>query len=388
MHDDTRLTHRARDPARQSGAVNPPVHHVSTVVFDSLAALEDAQARPYEGMTYGRRGTPLHFEFERLMADLEGAHGSVTCCSGLAAINVALMSVVASGAHLLVADNVYGPTRKSCDGWLRRLGVATTYFDPTIGADIATLMRAETRAVFVEAPGSLTFEICDLPAIAEAAHAHDCCVLFDNTWATPLFFPVFERGADISIHAATKYVVGHSDAMLGVVSANSAYAEHVRHTANELGYCAGPDDVYLGLRGLRSMAVRLRQHEANALVLAEWLAARPEVVRVIHPARTDHPQHALWRRDFTGASGLFAVVLKPVDRSRLAAMLDGLEYFGMGYSWGGYESLVLPVEPGRSRSATRWPYEGPTLRIHAGLEAVDDLIADLAAGFARLAGHP
>lgn len=386
MHDDTRLAHGGRDPARQNGAVNPPVHHVSTVVYESLEALEHARTRPYEGMTYGLRGTPLHFDFEHLMAELEGAHAAVSCCSGLAAINIALMSVVEAGAHVLVADNVYGPTRQLCDNWLTRLGVETTYFDPEIGSRIESLIRPHTKAVFVEAPGSSTFEICDVPAIAGRAHAHDCSVLFDNTWATPLYFPAFERGVDISIHAATKYVVGHADAMLGVVSANAAHAGRIRRATHQLGYCAGPDDVYLGLRGLRSMSVRLRQHESSALAVANWLAGRPEVARVIHPARADHPQHDLWRRDFTGASGLFGVVLEPVAKDRLAAMLDGLEYFGMGYSWGGYESLILPVEP--QRSATRWSYEGPTLRIHVGLEAVDDLVEDLAAGFNRLAGNP
>src|SRR5699024_491274 len=323
---------------------------------------------------------------EQLMAELEGAHGAVSCCSGLAAISIALLSVVEAGAHLLVADNVYGPTRHLCDGLLARMGVQTTYFDPALGADVARLMRPETRAVYLEAPGSLTFEICDVPAIAAAAHEHDCCVLFDNTWATPLFFRAFDHGVDISIHAATKYVVGHTDAMLGVVSGNERHAASVRRTASDLGYYAGPDDVYLGLRGLRTLAVRLQQHQHNALALADWLAGRPEVAAVLHPARIDHPQHELWQRDFAGASGLFAAVLQPVARERLAAMLDGLQYFGMGYSWGGYESLMLPVDPATTRSATQWAWPGPTLRIHAGLENVDDLIADLTAGFERLAG--
>lgn len=385
MHNDTRLAHGGRNPARQRGAVNPPVYHASTVIFDTLAELEASRGRPYDGMTYGLRGTPLHFELERLMADLEGAHDAVVSCSGLAAIAAPLLSVAESGVHLLVADNVYGPTRALCDGLLKRMGVDTTYFDPALGAQVESLIQSNTRAVFIEAPGSWTFEICDVPAIAAAAHAHDCCVMFDNTWATPLYFQAFDYGVDISIHAGTKYVVGHADAMLGLVNSNARYAEQVRRTTHDLGYCAGPDDVYLGLRGLRTMSTRLRQHESNALTLANWLADRPEVAQVLHPARKDHPQHDLWQRDFSGSSGLFAIVLRPVDKMRLAAMLDGLEYFGMGYSWGGFESLILPVEPEKVRTATQWPHAGQTLRIHAGLENVDDLIADLAAGFERMA---
>ncbi len=386
MHDDTRLSHSGRDPKRQHGMVNPPVYHASTVLFDSVAQLEAAGRAPFEGVTYGRHGTPLHFAFEQAVAELEGAHGAVSTCSGLAAITIALMSVVEAGAHLLVTDNVYGPTRKLCDGLLARLGVTTTYFDPAIGAEIASLFRPETCAVFVEAPGSLTFEVSDVPAIAAAAHERGCAVLCDNTWATPLFFRAFDRGVDISIHAATKYIVGHADAMLGVINCNEAHYPDVRKAASQLGYCAGPDDVYLGLRGLRTLGLRLRQHQSNALALAEWLDERPEVARVIHPARVDHPQHAIWRRDFSGASGLFAVVLEPVDKTRWAAMLDGLRWFGMGYSWGGYESLILPVDPNRNRSATHWAHEGPTLRIHAGLEAVTDLTVDLSEGFRRLSG--
>lgn len=385
MRDETWLVHGGRDPKRQEGMVNPPVYHASTVLFETLAELEAAAANPLEGVYYGRFGTPLHFDFEEAVARLEGGHAAVTTCSGLAAISVTLLAFAEAGAHLLVADNVYGPTRKLCDGLLRSLGVETTYFDPDIGAGIAALIRPGTAAVFVEAPGSLTFEIPDVPAIATAAHERAVPVLIDNTWATPLYYPAFERGADVSIQAATKYLVGHADAMLGVVTASDRYYERLRKTAIQLGYCAGPDDVYLGLRGLRTLGVRLERHAANAAVLCDWLAARPEVDRLLYPPRADDPYHELWRRDFTGANGLFGVVLKPCAKDALAAMLNGLELFGMGYSWGGYESLILPVDDAIHRSATRWRTDGPLLRIHAGLEDVGDLIADLERGFQRLA---
>lgn len=387
MKDDTWLVHGGRDPRRQQGMVNPPVYHASTVLFDTVAELEAAAADPLEGVYYGRYGTPVHFALEEAMARLEGGHGAVTTCSGLAAISVALMSVAATGAHLLIADNVYAPTRKLAEGLLKRLGVTATYFDPCADADeIAALIRPETGAVFLEAPGSLTFEIPDVPAIAAATHERGVPVMLDNTWATPLYFPAFERGVDISIHAATKYVVGHADAMLGLVTANEAHYRRVRKTAIQLGYCAGPDDVYLGLRGLRTLRLRLERHAANAAALCDWLAARPEVERILYPPRPDDPHHPLWKRDFLGASGLFGVVLHPCDKRSLAAMLDGLSLFGMGFSWGGYESLILPTDPAAHRTATHWSASGPTLRIHAGLEDVGDLIADLEAGLQRLSG--
>jgi cystathionine beta-lyase len=292
------------------------------------------------------------------------------------------MSGAGSGEHILVADNAYGPTRTFCDKVFARFGVETTYYDPCIGAGIADLMRPNTRAVFCESPGSLTFEVQDVPAIADAAHKRGAVVIADNTWATPLYFDAFAHGVDISVHAATKYIVGHSDAMLGVVSANAANWKQLRDTHGTLGLCVGPDDAYLGQRGLRTLAVRLKQHQANAFALAEWLQQRPEVARVLYPALSQDPGHQLWRRDFKGASGLFGIVLKPVAREAVAAMLDHMELFGMGWSWGGYESLIVPSH--LVRTAKPFAAEGPVLRIHAGLEAVDDLIADLAAGFERL----
>jgi cystathionine beta-lyase len=268
---------------------------------------------------------------------------------------------------------------------LKRLGIETTYYDPLVGAGIKGLFKPNTKLVFAESPGSQTFEVQDVPAIAAAAHAAGALLVLDNTWATPLFYKSFAHGADVSIQAATKYIVGHADAMLGAITANEAVWPKVARTHDELGLCPGPEDVYLGLRGLRSLGVRLARHQASSLALAEWLAKRPEVARVIHPALPSDPGHAIWKRDFTGSSGLFAVVLKPASKKAVAAMLDGLELFGMGYSWGGFESLIIPFDPSTYRTATHWNGEGPALRIHVGLEDVDDLKDDLEAGFARLA---
>ncbi|MGH6831578.1 MAG: cystathionine beta-lyase, partial [Methyloceanibacter sp.] len=262
--------------------------------------------------------------------------------------------------------------------------VTITYYDPLIGAGIERLITKKTKVVFTESPGSQTFEVQDMPAIAAAAHAAGAVVILDNTWATPLYYKSFAHGADVSIQAATKYIVGHADAMLGAITMTEETAPAVAKTHEDLGLCPGPEDVYLGLRGLRSLGVRLERHQQSGLELARWLAERPEVERVLHPALPSHPSHALWTRDFTGASGLFSIVLKPVSHARLAAMLDGLELFGMGYSWGGFESLILPFDPRAYRTATTWQAEGPAVRLHVGLEDVDDLKADLDAGFARL----
>ena len=315
---------------------------------------------------------------------LEGGAGCVIYPSGLAAITGALTAFLEAGSHLLMVDTVYGPSRRFCDTILKRFGVETTYYDPLIGAEIEDLIQPNTKVVFVESPGSLTFEVQDVPAIAEAAHRHDAIVIMDNTWGTPLYFKPLEKGADVSIQAATKYIVGHSDAMLGTAVATPEHWPALRNCANEIGFCAGPDDIYLAQRGIRTMAVRLERHAKTGLVLAEWLEQRPEVARVLYPPLASDPGHELWKRDFTGASGLFGVVLKPTSPDAVAAMLDGLKLFGMGASWGGYESLILPTKPERTRSATSWAPKGPTIRIHAGLEDVDDLIEDLDRGFSRL----
>jgi cystathionine beta-lyase len=374
----TEVVTAGRNPLAHHGAVNPPVYHVSTLIHPTMDSLEK-RSQPY---AYGRRGSPTVTALQDAINRLEGGAGTVLAPSGYAAVTLALMSVAGSGDHVLVTDNAYGPTRTFCDKTLSRFGVETTYYDPTVGAGIADLMRPNTRAVFCESPGSLTFEVQDIPAIAAVAHKRGAVVIADNTWATPLLFDAFAHGVDISLHAATKYIVGHSDAMLGTVTANDATLKQLRETHGNLGLCVGPDDVYLGQRGLRTLAVRLRQHQETALLLADWLQRRPEVARVLYPALPEDPGYKLWKRDFSGASGLFGVVFKPTSHAAIAAMLDHMELFGMGWSWGGYESLIVPAHI--NRTARPFVAEGPVLRIHAGLEAVEDLIADLAAGLKRL----
>jgi cysteine-S-conjugate beta-lyase len=322
---------------------------------------------------------------EEAIAELDGGHATVLTPSGLSAIANTLLALVAAGDHVLVSDSVYRPTRRFCDHVLKRLGVEATYYDPLVGAEIKDLIRKNTRVVFAESPGSQSFEVQDIPAIAAAAHAAGAKLVLDNTWATPLYFKPFAHGVDVSIQAATKYIVGHADAMLGAITTTQAVWPAIARAHEDLGLCPGPEDAYLGLRGLRSLGVRLARHQVSGLELAAWLERRPEVARVLHPGLPSDPGHALWKRDFSGASGLFAVVLKPVSRRALAAMLDGLELFGMGYSWGGFESLILPFDPRDYRTATTWQDDGPALRLHVGLEDADDLKSDLEAGFARLA---
>ncbi|MGQ0674943.1 MAG: cystathionine beta-lyase [Rhodospirillales bacterium] len=382
--DDTILTHAGRDPRANFGIINPPVYHASTIVFPSVEAMEQAQKKRFFTYTYGRHGTPTTSALEEAVARLEGGWRAIAAPSGLAAIVGAIMGFVKTGDHVLVTDNVYAPTRRHCDEVLKRVGVAVTYFDPLIGAEIAGLMRPETRLVFTESPGSHTFEMSDIPAIAAAAHARGARVLMDNTWATPLFCKPFKLGVDVAVHAATKYIVGHSDAMLGIIDCTEETFLTVRNAVAQLGFSVGPDDVYLGLRGLRTLGARLRQHQQTALVLAQWLQTRPEVERVLYPALPGDPGHALWKRDMTGASGLFGVMLKPCPKKALSAMLDGLELYGMGASWGGFESLILPTHLEGIRTATKGAAAGPGVRIHAGLEDPRDLIADLERGFERL----
>lgn len=376
----TRLAHAGREPARQHGFVNTPIYRGSTVIFPTVAALEAND----QDFTYGRLGTPTVRALEEAIAELEGGHRTLLTPSGLSAIATSLLAFLGAGDQLLIVDSVYRPARRFCDNVLKRLGVTVTYYDPLIGAGIEKLITGKTKVVFTESPGSQTFEVQDIPAIAKAAHAAGAVVILDNTWATPLYFKPFAHGADISIQAATKYIGGHADIMLGAITMSERTSAAVAKTHEDLGLCVGPEDVYLGLRGLRSLGVRLARHQQSALEMARWLKERPEVSRVIHPALPSDSGHALWKRDFTGASGLFSIVLKPVAREKLAAMLDGLDLFGMGYSWGGFESLILPFDPSAYRTATTWQAEGPAVRLHIGLEDVDDLKADLEAGFARL----
>jgi cystathionine beta-lyase len=379
----TRLVVGGRNPSANHGFVNPPVYHASTVLYPTA---EDFLARRSRYL-YGRRGTPTSEALEEALRELEGPEcaGVTLLPSGLAAISTALLSMLSAGDHVLVTDSVYQPTRKFCNGVLARYGIATTYYDPLIGGRIAELMQPNTRAVFVETPGSLSFDMQDVPAIAAAAHASGAVVLMDNTWATPLYFRPFEKGVDLSIQAGTKYIGGHSDVMLGAVSANKATWPRLLATVHAFGLCVGPDDVYLGQRGLRTMGVRLAHHHQAGLRIARWLEARPEVARVLHPALESHPGHAVWRRDFSGASGLFSFVFKPVAQTAVHAFLNELTLFGMGASWGGYESLAIPFDCASVRTATAWAPGGPTVRLHIGLEDVDDLIGDLERGFAALA---
>ncbi len=377
----TELALGGRHPERQYGFVNPPVVRGSTVVWDNLADYAVAKG-PY---SYGRRGTPTSDALcEALMLIEGGAHVALVP-SGVTAVSLALLTVLSAGDHLLMVDTAYEPTRRFCDGFLKRFGVETTYYDPLVGGHVADLIRPATRAVFVESPGSLTFEVQDVPAIAGAAHARGAAVVMDNTWATPLFFKAHDHGVDLTVSAGTKYLGGHADVLLGWVSANAQYAPALHAAHGTLGLCVGPDDMFLALRGLRTLGVRLAQHQASALRIARWLESRPEVARVMHPALESDPGHALWRRDFTGACGLFALELVPGPQEAVAALLDGLELFGLGYSWGGYESLAIPYDVSRIRTATRWAPEGPTIRLHVGLEDVEDLLADLEAGLARYA---
>jgi cystathionine beta-lyase len=380
----TVLGHAGLAPFDHHGIVNPPVYHASTILFPSVAALEAADAAPFEVINYGRIGTPTSQALERAVAELEGGHAAVTAASGLNAITTALLAFARAGDHVLITDSAYGPARRFCNEVLSGLGISVEYYDPRIGAGIAALLRPETRVVYLESPGSLTFEVQDVPAIAAQARAVGARVLLDNTWATPLGFRPFDHGVDVSIHAATKYIVGHADAMLGLMVCNRDAWEPVKRTAVRLGTCAGPDDVFLGLRGLRTLGVRLARHTTSALALADWLATQPEVAAIRFPARPGDPGHALWRRDFTGACGLFSALLQPCPKPALTAMLDGFELFGLGYSWGGFESLALPVYPRRVRTASCWEHRGAVVRFHAGLEDPDDLIRDLTAGFERL----
>jgi cysteine-S-conjugate beta-lyase len=379
----TKVVTAGRQPESYHGFVNPPVYHASTVLYPNAEDFLAHRAR-YQ---YGRRGTPTTEALEHALQELEGPQcaGVSLLPSGLAAISAALLAVVRAGDHLLITDSAYGPTRNFCGQILARLGVTTTFYDPGIGGAIGGLIQPNTRAVYLESPGSLSFEMQDVPAIAKAAHAKGVLVVMDNTWATPLYFRPLDHGVDLVIQAGTKYIGGHSDVMLGTVSANAATVAELKNTVRLTGLCEGPDDVYLGLRGLRTLSVRLDRHYESGVAVARWLEHRPEVLRMLHPALPSHPGHAIWKRDFTGASGLFSMVLKPVPKRAYHAFVDTLELFGIGASWGGYESLAIPFDCAPLRTATRWEPGGPTVRFHIGLEAVEDLIADIEHGFAALA---
>lgn len=375
----TRLAHSGNDPREFFGFVNPPVVRASTVLFPDAATLEQRAQR----YTYGTRGTPTSDALCSAIDELEGSAGTVAVPSGLAAVTLPLLAFLSAGDHVLIVDSVYGPTRHFANTMLARLGIEVEYYDPSIGAGIAALLRPNTRVVWTESPGSNTFEIQDIPAIAEAAHKAGAIVMMDNTWATPLLFRPLDHGVDISVHAATKFPAGHSDVLLGTVSANEACWPKLREAFVTLGIPSSSDDCYQVLRGLRTMGVRLERHGESALTVARWLAGQNEVAEVLHPALESFPGHALWKRDFKGSSSLFSFVLAGGGKREAHAFLDALELFGLGFSWGGYESLAVPVYLG-DRTISRRDYAGPVIRLHIGLEDVEDIIDDLKKGFAAL----
>jgi cystathionine beta-lyase len=383
LKPDTKVTIGGRNPHAHHGFVNTPVYHASTLLYPTVEDFLADNGRYH----YGRRGTPTSEALEQAIQAIEGPGCAAVALlpSGLAAISTALLSVLSAGDHVLVSDSAYGPAHTFCDSVLKRYGIETTYYDPLIGGGIAALMRPNTKAVYTESPGSLTFEMQDIPAIAAAAHRHGALVLMDNTWAGPLYFKALDKGVDLSIQSGTKYLGGHSDLMLGTISASAAAAQRLKDIMFLMGLCVGPDDMNLGLRGIRTLAVRLRQHYQSGLKIAEWLSKRPEVLKVLHPGLPGAPGHDIWKRDYLGACGLFAIVLKPVPQKAVLAFLNALTLYGMGASWGGFESLAIPYDVQDYRTATKFDPGGPSIRFHVGLEDAGDLIADLERGFAALA---
>ncbi|RJQ64986.1 MAG: cystathionine beta-lyase [Desulfobacteraceae bacterium] len=387
MKDETRMVHSGRNPAQHQGIVNPPVYRASTILYPTLEQFK----RRYEGdakyrkIRYGAYGLPTTYALADTVAELEGGCGAAVTSSGLAAVTLAITAFVKQGDHVLMVDSVYSPTRQFCDSVLKRFGVQTTYYDPSIGGRIADSIRPETRLVFTESPGSLTFEVQDIPAISAAAHKRGVLVLMDNTWGTPLFFKPFEHGVDVSIQAGTKYIAGHSDLVIGIITAKTEdLFRKIKDATMGFGDIAGPEDCYLALRGLRSMGARLHRQQESALAVTRWMQNRPEVKRVLYPPLPEDPGHLLWKRDFTGACSLFGVILRTDSEEAIARMLDQYRYFKIGASWGGYESLVMPANPEKIRTEIPWSEKGYMLRFHIGLEDVDDLIADLQDGFDRL----
>ncbi|MBT3238251.1 MAG: cystathionine beta-lyase [Rhodospirillaceae bacterium] len=384
MKKETKLLLAGRNPENNHGIVNPPVYHASTITYPTVADMEHASGTPYEGVRYGLRGTTTTFALEDAVTELEGGYRSIAVCSGLAAVTASLTAFLKTGDRVLMTDTVYDPTRHFCDSNLKRYGIDTHYYDPMIGAGIADLIDDNTRVIFLESPGSLTFEMQDVPAIVAAAKARGIITIMDNTWAAGYFFRPLEHGVDVSLQAGTKYIGGHSDLMMGTITTTEEAFTAVKRECSVIGLHAAPDDCYLALRGIRTLAARLARHQESALKIAQWMQGRDEVAQVLHPALTSCPGHDIWKRDFTGSSGLFSIVLDDrYEKAAVDAMLDGMELFPMGYSWGGYESLMIPADPTSIRTATNWT-GGPLMRLHVGLEDTDDLIADLEKGFGRL----
>ncbi|WP_220267532.1 cystathionine beta-lyase [Enterobacter sp. Colony194] len=377
----TRITQIGRNPAHQKGFVNSPVYRGSTVIFPTVSDIENNRAE----FNYGTMGTPTIANLENAWSELAGAAGTVLSPSGLGAIALALLTTLKAGDHLLMPDSVYKPTRLFCAGLLAKMGIETEYYDPLIGAGIKALFRPNTTTLFLESPGSQSFEIQDVPAMTAQAKARGIATIIDNTWATPVFFRAHEHGCDLSVEAGTKYLGGHSDLLMGVVSANDAWWPALRKTYDLMAMLPGAEDCFLALRGMRTMYLRLKEAEKRGLEMAQWLQSRPEVLKVLHPAFPDCPGHELWKRDFTGSSGLFSIVLKPeYSKASVDHMLDNMAIFAMGYSWGGFESLIIPFNCAEYRTVTTWQPGGRALRLQIGLEDMDDLKADLAAGLERL----
>jgi len=389
LKPETEVVHLGRDPAKHQGAVNTPVYRASTMVFPTLDDLEASAAGTYAGIGYGLHGLPTLTDLQSAVARLEGGARGFAVPSGLAATTLPLLALTKAGDRVLITDSVYGPTRRFAMNTLERYGVEVAFYDPLAGAAIEQAMTANTRVVFVESPGSLSFDVQDVPAIAAVAHRHGAVVVMDNSWATPLGFRSFDHGVDVSVHAATKYIGGHSDVLLGLIVCNDATTEPMHRIWTDMGVAVSTDDAFLGLRGLRTLATRLERHQASALRVATWLRSRPEVREVLYPALPGARGHELWKRDFRLATGLFTIVLHPgPTRERFAAMLDRMRLFRMGWSWGGFEILIIPTDPDRLRTASRFDAGGPCLRLHIGLEDPDDLIADLEHGLDRLSGRP
>jgi cystathionine beta-lyase len=389
LKPETEVVHLGREPAKHLGAVNTPVYRASTIVFPTLDDLEASAAGTHAGIGYGLHGLPTVTDLQSAVAELEGGARGFAVPSGLAATTLPLLALTKAGDRVLITDSVYGPTRRFAMNTLQRYGVEVAFYDPLAGAAIEQAMTPNTRVVFVESPGSLSFDVQDVPAIAAVAHRHGAIVVMDNSWATPLGFRSFDHGVDVSVHAATKYIGGHSDVLLGLIVCNDATTAPMHRIWTDMGVAVSTDDAFLGLRGLRTLATRLARHQTSAMHVATWLRSRPEVREVLYPALPGARGHELWKRDFRLATGLFTIVLRPgPTRGRLAAMLDRMRLFRMGWSWGGFESLIIPTDPDKLRTASRFDAGGPCLRLHIGLEDPDDLIADLDDGFQRLNGHP
>ena len=385
--NDTKIILAGKDRNNKTAFVNSPIYKGSTVLFKDVEDMKKSiKNKNSQILSYGRFGSPTTFEFERAIAKIDEGYSAVATSSGTAAIVASLLAVLKTGDHILMTDSAYGVSRNLAKGLLNNMGITTTFYKPNIGKEITNLIQKNTKVLFMESPGSLTFEIQDIPMLVELAKKNKLITVLDNTWATSLFFKPFYNGIDISIQSATKYIVGHSDAMLGIISTNKKYTKCVRESAHNMGSCPGPEDVYLGIRGLKTLSIRLQKHQENAFKVIEWLRVQQEVDKILYPALPNHSGYKIWKRDFLGASGLFAITLKNTKKSLVNKMLNNLKLFNMGYSWGGYESLILPIEPEKLRDTYKWKNDCGTLRIHVGLEDPADLINDLKDNFKILKG--